>query len=262
MIKKLGLQLFTVRDCMGSTEAMDNTFSRLVELGYAEAQTAGGETEEMAAIAKKNGLTIIGTHFDYNRTLNDPEGTMALHDALGTKNIGMGGLVHEARDSYDGLMSFIEQYNKAAELYAKHGYTLTYHNHSFEFVKIHENKTTMDLMYENFDKRITFVLDACWVANAGADVCGWLEKLKGRIDILHLKDIKTEYVGTDEYRWTVANRLCEVGKGNIDWDRVLTTAEAVGVKHYTVEQDNHWAEGDPFKSLQISRDFLDKYMVK
>ncbi len=263
MIKKLGLQLYTVRDHLHGDEAIEKTFEKLMSMGYTEGQTAGGETEQMAEIAKKTGFSIVGTHFDYGRMINDVAGTIKLHEALGTKNIGIGGLSREARDNYDELMRFIEQYNKLAAIYSKEGFKLTYHNHSFEFIqpRADSTKTVMDYLYENFDKdNITFVLDTCWVSNAGGDVCGWLEKLEGRIDILHLKDLRSSFC--DGSNWAIKNDLCEIGQGNIFWERVLNTAEKVGVKYYVVEQDGNWRDGDPFKSLQISRDYLDKFMVK
>ena len=52
----------------------------------------------------------------------------------------------------------------------------------------------------------------------------------------------------------------EIGNGNIWWDGVLETAERIGVKHYVVEQDGRWIDKDPFKSLQVSKDYLSRYM--
>lgn len=255
MFTKLGLQVYTVRDHIKDEASMDATFAKLAELGYSELQTAGWESETYAALAKKHGLTVVGTHYNFDKIINNIDETVALHKALGTTNIGIGGC--SAR-SYDDIMTFIEKYNKAAAEYAKHGFKLTYHNHSFEFVRIKDDKTAMDLMVENFDKKnISFVLDTCWVSNAGADVRHWLEKLSGRVDILHLKDIKPVYV--DDSFWT-QSRLCEVGEGSIWWDGVLETAERTGVKHYVVEQDNYWLDNDPFKSLAVSKKYLEKYM--
>jgi len=259
MFSKLGLQLYTVRNCIKDEKSLEKTLEALVSMGYTEAQTAGQESEEFAKLAKSYGISIVGTHTDYNAIINDTDRMLKLHDMLGTKNIGIGGMPYEARKSYDHLMKFIESYNKAAAIYAKHGFKLTYHNHSFEFVRINGNKTAMDYMYEEFDKQnISFVLDTCWVANAGADVRYWLEKLAGRVDILHLKDITSVYA--DESFWSQP-QLCEIGNGNIWWDGVLETAERIGVKHYVVEQDDFWIDNDPLKSLEISANYLKKYMI-
>ena len=258
MFSKLGLQLYTVRNCMKDEKSIEETFEKLISFGYTQAQTAGQESVEFASLAKKHGIEIVGTHTDYYKIVNDIDETIKVHEMLGTKNIGIGGMPHELRSSYDKLMVFIESYNKAAEIYAKHGFKLTYHNHSFEFVRINENKTSMDYLYEGLDKKnVSFVLDTCWIANAGADVRYWLEKLEGRVDILHLKDICSVYV--DESFWSQP-RLCEIGNGNIWWDGVLETAERTGVKYYVVEQDNFWIDNDPLKSIKVSADHLKKYI--
>ena len=112
-------------------------------------------------------------------------------------------------------------------------------------------------MAEEFDpKNISFVIDTAWISAGGGDVCAWLEKLAGRIDILHLKDIEPFYNENKK----ITQGYTEIGNGNIWWDGVLETAERIGVKHYVVEQDGRWIDGDPFKSLQVSRDYLIRYM--
>jgi sugar phosphate isomerase/epimerase len=45
-----------------------------------------------------------------------------------------------------------------------------------------------------------------------------------------------------------------VGSGALDFSAILRTAEAVGVQHYFVEQDQ--TPGDPIDSLRKSYQFL------
>ncbi len=258
MFNKLGLQLYSVRDYMNDNESLDKTFEKLVKMGYTEGQTAGLNIEnpEYAKLAKKHGLTIVGTHYSYDKIVNEPAETMKFHEALGTKNVGIGGMPEWAY-AKDSLMKFIDTFNKTAELYAKEGFKLTYHNHSFEFVKFEGQKIIMDYLYEEFDpKNISFVLDTCWVAHGGADVRHWMEKLAGRIDILHLKDI--EAFRDEEGKMTQG--YTHIGNGNIWWDGIIETAEKIGVKHYVVEQDSRWMDNDPFKAIEASANYLKKYM--
>ena len=258
MFNKLGLQLYTVRDYMKDDYCIGNTFRHLVNMGYTEGQTAGANIENpaFAKLAKEYGMAIVGTHYDFGKIVNSPAATMKLHDELGTKNVGIGGMPGDARESYDALMRFIETFNATAKIYGAEGYKLTYHNHSFEFIKINGSKTIMDYLYEELDPvNTSFVLDTCWVAHGGADVRYWLEKLSGRVDILHLKDIEPYY---DNGK--IVQSYTEIGNGNIWWDGVLETAEKIGVKHYVVEQDSRWIDNDPFKSLEASKNFLSKYI--
>ncbi|MBQ9801883.1 MAG: sugar phosphate isomerase/epimerase [Clostridia bacterium] len=257
MFQNLGLQLYTIRDFMKDPEFADLAFKTVHDLGYTEVQTAGKpafDNQLFYDLLKKNGLSIVGTHYDTQKVLYDYEHTVALHRMWHTTNIGIGGMPKEPRTDLAALKTFIDDFNRAAEVYAKEGFKLTYHNHSFEFVRIDGFKTVMDLLYENLDPQNTsFVLDTCWVAGGGADVTDWMEKLAGRIDILHLKDLYLKQEDGKNLPW-----MAEVGYGNLAWDKIMATAEKIGVKHYVVEQDNAF-HGTPFNSLKMSADFLAKY---
>lgn len=256
MFHTLGVQLYTVRDYLNDPEFADLAFHKLAELGYREVQTAGNE-DKLAELIAKNDLKIVGTHYNFQKIMNEPDRTMELHRKWGTTNIGIGGMPVPARTDLAKLKKFIYDFNITAEKYAKCGFKLTYHNHNFEFTRIDGYQTLMDLLYEGLDPATTsFVLDTCWVAAGGADVIDWMEKLEGRIDILHLKDLTliTNKSGSLEPTMT------EVGYGNLAWDRIIATAEKIGVKHYVVEQDQNFSK-TPFESLRMSMEFLKKYQT-
>ena len=257
MIKNLGVQLYTVRDYLQDPEFANLTFKKLRELGYTEVQTAGTAFDEklFGELVHKNGLTFAGSHYDFSAVTDKYEETVAIHKMWNTTNIGLGGMGREPRKDLSVLKEFIKTFNKTAEKYAKEGFKLTYHNHNFEFLRIDGKKTIMDILYEELDPATTsFVLDTCWVAAGGADVTDWMEKLAGRIDILHLKDCYLKETEPHKY----VHQICEVGNGSVAWDKVIATAEKIGVKHYIVEQDSDFM-GTPFESLRISAEFLKKY---
>ena len=159
-------------------------------------------------------------------------------------------------NSLDNLKKFISDFNHAAEGYAKHGFKLTYHNHNFEFLRIDGTKTLMDYLYEGFDKdTVSFVLDTCWVHAGCASLDEWMDKLAGRIDILHLKDVMLRYDAGHLF-----GTMTEVGNGFVDWKKVIEKAEKIGVKHYIVEQDANFADGNAFHSIKTSADYLKPFM--
>ena len=242
MIKKLGVQLYTIRDAMKDEDSIRESFLKLKELGYDEGQTAGFfvGAKKFAEIAKETGLSICGTHCGFEELIAD---------LLGTKNIGIGGMPGWARESLEALEKFVGQANEFASKVNKYGFKFTYHNHSFEFSKL-GGKRMMDVLADGLDPKTTsFVLDTYWVQHGGGDVRAWMEKLAGRIDILHLKDMGM----------AGSQFITEIGQGNINFDGIIEVAEKIGVKHYVVEQDT--CPGDPFDSLKISRDYIKaKYM--
>lgn len=261
MIKKLGLQLYTLRDYFKDADFAALTFRKMAELGYTEAHTAGNygfTPEEFGKLASDNGVKIIGTHFNYDTIINDSEETIRVHKLWDTTNIGIGGMPVWARESLDNLKKFIDEFNRAAEVYAKEGFKLTYHHHHFEFLRIDGNKTIMDLLYENLDpKNTSFVLDTCWIHAGCSNLNEWMEKLAGRIDILHLKDVMLKMQDNQ-----MLPTMTEVGNGFVHWDSVIEIAERIGVKHYVVEQDGNFANGNPFDSIKASAKALSKYIEK
>lgn len=249
MIEKLGLQLFTIRDTMNNAENIRESFRKMKALGYTVGQTAGCAVpyEEFGKIAAEEGIEICGTHDDFGMMLNDPERAMECHRALGTTNMGIGGF---GAESVEAVERFIEQANTIANNVYPHGFKFTYHNHSHEFRRLANGRTAMDMLVEGLDpEKTSFVLDTYWVQHGGGDVRHWIEKLAGRIDILHLKEM-----GRNEH----GPFITEIGNGNIWWEGVLETAEKAGVKYYVVEQDT-WP-GDPFDSIAQSAAYMKKFM--
>lgn len=252
-MKELGLQVYTIRDVFAN-EGYDVAFKKMAEAGYTQAQTAGAyedmdDARAYADAAKAAGVTIVGTHYSWDKIKNDVEGTVEVHKLLGTTNVGVGSMPTEARKDFSELVKFIAEFNEAAEKYKKYGMKLTYHNHSFEFVKIKDNKTLMDYLIDGFGDNVSFVLDTYWVQHGGADIRRMIERLSGRIDILHLKDMAAWNPETKAPYYT------QIGDGNIDMKDIVAHAEAHGVKYFVVEQDGNF-EIDSLASIKKSFDFV------
>ena len=258
MIEKLGVQLYTIRDYMQTAEDIRASFKKLKAIGIDQVQTAGCAIDyaEFGKIAKEEGIEIIGTHDKFDLMRDDFEASYANHKALGMVelNMGIGGYFRiEANEIYD----FIKDANVVAKKVAEKGGKFTYHNHHSEFLKLENGKNMMEMLVEDLDPdNATYVLDTHWVQRGGGDPIWWINRLAGKIDILHLKDMT---VVKDE-NGEIIPYITEVGNGNLNWDGILDAAENTGVKYYVIEQDANWIDGDPFKSLEFSVNFLKKYM--
>ena len=256
MFEKLGIQLFTVRNYMTDEAGVKYTFDRLAEIGYKEIQTAGDfpcPVEKFAEHAKNAGLTCVGTHYGFPQDINNIVDYVALHKTLGTTTAGVGG--GDYGKTKASVMAYIDKVNTLAEKLSQHGMKFSYHHHSHEFAKIPGGNRIIDYMVDGFDKNnVSFVLDTYWLNHAGVDVCQWIEKLAGRVDILHLKDCAITLGANDGH-------ITMCGDGNINFASVIKTAEATGVKHLCVEQDT-WPSG--FDSLNYcakqSFDYLSQFL--
>jgi len=250
MLKKIGVQLYTIRDYMQTAADIRESFKKLKDMGIDQAQTAGCAIpyEEYGAIAKEEGIEIVGTHDSFDIMRDDFDLAYKNHQALGTNIMGIGGYF---KLEVPHIEQFIKDANVVCSKIGAKGGKFTYHNHSGEFIRLSNGKTMMEMLLEDFDTTNgSFCLDTYWVQHGGGDVRHWIEKLSGKIDILHLKDMaknpETQFI-------------TEIGNGNLYWEGILESAEKAGVKYYVIEQDT--CPGDPFDSLKQSVNYLKRFMV-
>ncbi len=249
--------MYSVRNHMETEEGVKETFRRLAEIGYTEAQTAGAfpiPVEKFAQYAKEAGIAIVGTHYGFPADIDNIEEYVNIHKILGTTNAGVGGGAYGK--TKQEVIDYVEKVNRLAENLSKYGMKFTYHHHSHEFAKVPGGDRVIDYMVDGFDKNnVSFVLDTYWLQNAGASVNGWIEKLAGRVDILHIKDRAVKF-GTNE------GYITEIGSGNIDFVSALKVAEDTGVKHICVEQDT-WPLGfDSIDCVKKSYDYFKANLSK
>ncbi len=257
-MKDFGIQMFSIRDAMTTEKDFAESVKRIAAMGYKYAHTAKSEItpEAYIRILKENGMTICGTHYPYAKIKEDIAGTIRHHRLWETDTIGIGYM--KGLEEPEALRGFVKDFNALARIYTAEGFKLSYHNHAWEFGLVNgSDKTIMEHLCEELDpEHVTFVPDTCWIQAGGADVRYWIEKLAGRIDILHLKDCKRCIYDDDPKKQGIT--MTEVGSGNLWIEGILASAEKAGVKYYVVEQD--FCPGDPFVSMQKSADYLKRFL--
>lgn len=248
---KLGVQLYTVRDYINTEKDIKETFKKLKAIGYDNIQTAralsGLSYDKFREMAKEEGLEICGTFDDFELMKNKPIQAVENHKKLETKIMGIGFAKYNSPEDVEKMLSDMK---KIAENIYPHGFKFTYHNHAHEFAPYKDKPIIDHFIAETPKEKVIFCLDTYWVHYAGFNVCEYINKLSGRLDILHLKD----YGLDNEKPYTAA-----IGDGILNWDEIICAARKADVKYYVVEQDDCRGE-NPFKALERSRKFLDKYV--
>jgi sugar phosphate isomerase/epimerase len=89
-------------------------------------------------------------------------------------------------------------------------------------------------------------LDVFWAQAGGVNPAEYIDKLKGRIKIIHFKDFRIQ--GRNR-------QFAEIGEGNLDWNDIVPRCERNGIPYAVIEQDANFLVG-PFESLALSRKFL------
>lgn len=253
-VKNMGIQLYTLRDQIAADTAA--TIKAVADAGYKQVEAYGFPgADAMITAAKDNGLAINSTHFDWNTIVQAKDGDMGAFEKIveKTKAVGISNLVipyvqDTLRKDLDGYESLAEKFNKAAEITKSAGIQLSYHNHNFEFQPMAEGKTGYDVFSEEFSEDMFFEIDVFWVKLAGIEPVALIEKLKGRVSQLHLKDLK-KGIEIPSYSSPGNDAFKEIGSGMIEMNPIMAAAEKSGVKHCHVEQDQ---SPHPIQSIQES----------
>lgn len=249
-IKKIGLELYTVRDALAKD--FDGTMAIVAKDGYKEVEFAGmfakldnltPPPKHALEILKKNGLTAPSTHVPY--TTLSPENWPKVIEAskiVGHEYIVNPSIGEELMKTADGWKKAAETFNRAGEESLKSGIQFGYHNHTPEFKAV-DGQLPYDILLSECDpKFVKMEMDLGWAHVAGADPLAYFAKYPGRFPLVHVKDFDKD------------GKMTEVGKGVIDWKAIFAKSDLAGIKHYFVEQDTSNA---PFESIQTSYAYLE-----
>ena len=269
---QIAAQLFTIREHTKTRADFEASMEKIRAIGYRAVQiSAIGDIPDVTVkrIVDDNGLTICNTHVSVDDLLNDIEGVIAQHKLWDCRHVAIGGMPMELRGNEAGFRRFAEMANGIGERLAAADLTFSYHNHSFEFVKF-GGRTGLDLLLEETDPRyVQAELDTYWIQHGGGDPVDWIERVSGRMPVVHLKDmvmLAPALNPSPKMREGLSSApvpargggvggqpqqaMAEVGAGNMNFPAILAACARAGVEWYAVEQD--FCAGDPFDSLAIS----------
>lgn len=241
----VGLQLYSLRDFETTVDDLARTAEKVAKIGYKTVQVSGIklDAKDIDRIMKDNGLQIVSAHDPWDRFLNDLDGIISDYQMWGAKHLAIGGVPGEYR-SLDGLKKFIDELGAMGEKIKAAGMDFSYHNHSQELAH-YEGRTWLEQLYEAGDPDVLKAeIDTYWIAAGGGDPAQWVARYPGRQPLLHCKDM---IVLPDREQ-----RFAPVGEGNLNWKRILDTAEEVGVEYLLVEQDRVYDDEDVFEEVAKS----------
>lgn len=247
----IAAQLYTVRDFTKTPKDIEKTFKKLKEIGYNAVQVSGIgpiEHERLKHMADEAGLKICATHISFDKLEDDFADVVKQHKLWDCEYVGLGSMPGEYRTNEEGFKNFAHKASEIAGRLNDQGLKFVYHNHNFEFTRF-GNITGMDILFNESDPdAFQFEMDTFWVQAGGANPVDWIKKLKGRMEVIHFKDMA---VGLD-----MKPIMSEVGEGNLNWKDIIDACKDIGVKWAPVEQDI--CKRDPFESLSISLKNLKK----
>lgn len=245
---QIGAQLYSVRDKTENKGDFLSALKALKAMGYNICQISGQSPEIPFALIRdlldEAGLEPAATHISFEEMQRDLDAVIRDHKLLKCAYPGIGGLPEKYKASADGYIAFAKEAGAIAEKLLDHGMHFLYHNHNFEFTHFKDaGKTGLELIVENSPSALQFEIDVFWVQCAGANPIDWIERVAGRMDVIHFKEMG--------YAPGTTVKMEPIGEGNMNWKAIMAACEKAKVKYAFIEQDNA-VDGDSLDCMRVS----------
>jgi sugar phosphate isomerase/epimerase len=243
-LETIGIQLYSVRSELARD--FEGTLARLASIGYREVEFAGyfdRKPEEVKAILARHGLAAPSAHVPIETVRPEWPRTLEIANIIGHRYIVIPWLPAEERRTIDDLKRRAAELDRLGREAKRAGIRFAYHNHDFEFIPLHGRIPYDVLLAETDPDHVAFELDLMWITKAGRDPLKYFARFPGRFEMVHVKDS----TGAPDHRHV------DVGRGTIDFRRILVRRQEAGIRHFFVEHDD---PAEPLAFARASYDYL------
>ncbi|WP_227353452.1 sugar phosphate isomerase/epimerase family protein [Haladaptatus salinisoli] len=228
---RTAIQLYTLREL---DDSLLDLLARVGETAFDGVEFAGlgdASPADVADALDEAGLDAAAAHVSFDELEADPEGAVETYRELGCDTLVVPYLDESHFDSEASARETARRLDELAARVERRGATLCYHNHDHEFVDAGD-RTGFDAFVA--ESAVGIELDVGWVVAAGRDPLSLLDRLEGRVPLVHLKD-------------TAAGAPVELGEGDVDVDACADAARDAGAEWLVYEHDD---PDDPRTSLR------------
>ncbi len=249
----LGVQLYSVREAMQKDPL--GSLKKLAAMGYKNVEHAnyvnrkfyGYSPTEFKKVLDGLGLKMPSGHTvmserDWDKSKSDftDKWKYTVEDAatVGQIYVISPWMDESLRKDYDGLVRFMDIFNKSGALCQKSGMKFGYHNHDFEFMSSLNGKLIYDIILDNTDPNLVIQqIDIGNMYGAGGIALDILKKYPNRFESMHVKDeIKAATKGemAGGYESTI------LGKGVLPVKEICDLfREKGGTTEFIIEQESY-----------------------
>ena len=240
--RSIGLQLYTVRDLLERN--FEGTLAEVARLGYRQVEFAGiidQSPEQTLSVLKRHGLVAPASHVSYEQLELELPKHLQVAREMGQQFIVCPSVDASRRGKIDDWKRVCQTFNAIGAQAKEAGLSFAYHNHDFEFIPIDGQIPYDVVLAETHPDLVKMEADLYWMTRAERDPVTYFQRYPGRFPLLHLKDMARD--GT----------ITEVGKGIVDFKRILRYSRLAGVAYYFVEHDH---PAHPLQSIEASLRYL------
>lgn len=246
-LKSVGIQLYSLRD--DARKDLEKTLADIASIGYkyiellASFDNFGMPSPKLREVLDRVGLRATSTHAGGN-ALDDLNRYLDQAHTLGQQYIVVASLPIEGERKLDDYRRWADKLNEAGQRASRDSIHIGFHNHSADHALIN-GKEPYALLVERTDPAfVRLQFDTGNAAMAGKDPMEYLRRYGNRYWLFHIKDVPKLGATND----------AELGKGVIDFRRVLASIDDIDNKQLFVEQETY--PGAPVDSMRRDYSYI------
>ena len=247
-LRRVGIQLYTLRD--DARRDLERTLGDIAQVGYKDVELLssmnnfGMPPARLRAILDRDGLRAPSTHLS-GESFDDLDRQIDTAKILGHEYLVLASLPTD-KPTLDDYRHWADRLNEAGRRALPSGIRIAFHDESIDFKKI-DGVVPYDLLAERTDPAyVRLQLDTGNLAQAGGDPFDYLKRYGSRYWLFHIKDVPA--IGADHDT--------ELGKGVIDFTRLLANIDHIDDKVLYVEQESY--PGTPLESARRDYAYISK----
>jgi sugar phosphate isomerase/epimerase len=240
-LRRVGIQLYTLRD--DARRDLEGTLVNIARIGYKEVELLGSMNNfgmapsRLRAILDQNGLTAPSTHIDVS-AFDDLDRQIDAAKILGHQYLIVASLPNAEKAGPDDYRRWADRFNEAGARAARSGMRIGFHDEAWDFRKV-DGQVLYDVFAQRTDPSVVWLqLDTGNAAVGGVNPVDYMQRYASRYWLFHIKDAPAIGAQTDT----------ELGKGVVDFRRILGMIDRIDEKHLYVEQETY--PGAPIDSVR------------
>jgi sugar phosphate isomerase/epimerase len=240
-LRSVGVQLYSLRDDAGRD--LERTLADIAAIGYRDVELLGSMNNfgmppaRLRQVLDRNGLRAPSTHVGGN-ALADLDRQLDEAATLGHKYIVVASLPIQGQRTLDDYRRWADRLNDAGRRTRSHDIHIGFHNHANDHASIDGVEAYSVLVDRTDPSLVRLQLDTGNAAMAGRDPLEYMRRYGARYWLFHIKDVPT--LG--------ATHDTELGKGVVDFRRLLARIDDIDLKLLFVEQESY--PGAPLESVR------------
>lgn len=246
-LRSVGVQLYSLRD--DARKDLERTLTDIAGVGYKYIELLGSfdnfgmPSPKLREVLDRVGLRATSTHVGGD-ALNDLNKYLDQAHTLGQQYIVVASLPIEGERKLDDYRKWADRLNEAGQRAQRDQIHIGFHNHAADHALI-DGKEPYALLVERTDPAsVRLQLDTGNAAMGGHDPMEYMRRYHDRYWLFHIKDVPKLSAAND----------AELGKGVIDFRRLLGSIDDVESKQLFVEQETY--PGAPLESVRRDYSYI------